>query len=310
MKTLVTGGYGLIGSAIFSLNPDIIRFHKSEFDLAKLSDVKLLFRNYEPDVVIHLAAKVGGLGANMRYKGQFYTENMLINTNVLLAAKEFGVKKLLSVMSACVYPDKVTYPITEDQLHNGPPHNSNFGFAIAKRCLDVQSRCYREEYGCNFITVIPCNIFGEHDNFHYQDSHVLPAIIRKAYEAKKENKGCMETWGTGKPLREFIYSKDVAQMILYLIENYNSPQAVNLGYANQEMSILDATTKICEIMNYTGEIIWDHSKPDGQYRKPINCDALIQTGWNNKNLIGLDQGLINTCQWFEETYPNIRGIND
>lgn len=299
MKILVTGGYGLIGSAIHHYKSNIIRFHKSEYNLIKSEDTEAMFDKVKPDIVIHLAAKVGGLGANKKHKAQFYTENMLINTNVLAAAHKFDVKKLLSVMSACVYPDEVAYPITEDQLHNGLPHESNLGYAMTKRCLDIQSRCYRDEYGCNFITIIPCNVFGEYDNFNLEDSHVLPAIIRKIYEAKDS----ITMWGSGKPLREFIYSKDLSQIILYLIDNYHSPDPINIGLGN-EISIRDLTYKVASVMGYDGKIIWDETKADGQYRKPIDCTKL-------KNIyqidpIGFEQGLINTCNWFKENYPNVR----
>ena len=163
---------------------------------------------------------MGGLKANLNNLGSFYYENIIINSNVLEASRKFNVKKVVSLLSTCVYPDKITYPLTEEQIHNGKPHDSNYGYAYAKRMLDVQSQAYRDQYGCNFITAIPNNLFGENDNFDLENSHLIPAIIRKVHEAKMNNSDII-LWGDGSPLREFTYSKDLAKIILFLLNNYD-----------------------------------------------------------------------------------------
>ena len=181
---LVTGGTGMVGVALQKLIPDAIFIGSKHFDLKSKEEVSKMFAYYEPEYVIHLAAKVGGVKANKDFLADFYYDNIMINTNVLECAKDYKVKKLLSLLSTCIYPDSVCYPLLEKNIHEGEPHESNFAYAYAKRMLDVQSRAYREQHGCNFITAVPNNLFGENDNFDYNNSHVIPAIIRKIYEAK------------------------------------------------------------------------------------------------------------------------------
>ena len=216
MKILITGGTGMVGSAFEHIYPkrNIIICPRT-YDLRNSQHAQRVLQNIHPDAIIHLAAKVGGVKANMEYLGDFYRDNVLINTNVLEAARKFKVKKVVSLLSTCVYPDEVNYPLTEDQIHNGPPHPSNYAYAYAKRMLDIQSRAYRDQYGCNFITAIPNNLFGEHDNFDLENSHVLPAIIRKVYEAKLNGTN-VSLWGDGSSLREFTYSRDLAEILLFL----------------------------------------------------------------------------------------------
>ena len=204
----------MVGSAFRDLAPDAIFISSDHCDLRSSSQAKSLFNTTKPDYVIHLAAKVGGVKANTEYLGDFYRENLLINTNVLECCRVNDVKKVVSLLSTCVYPDNVSYPLTEEQIHNGEPHPSNFAYAYAKRMLDVQSRSYRKQYGCSFITAIPNNLYGPHDNFHLEDSHVIPAMIRKIWEAKLKNENVI-LWGDGTPLREFTYSEDVGKILFY-----------------------------------------------------------------------------------------------
>jgi GDP-L-fucose synthase len=199
---------------------------------------------------------------------------MRINTNVINFAHKYDTQKVLSFLSTCVYPDKANYPLTEDQIQNGPPHSSNYAYAYAKRMLDVQSRAYRKQFGRNYITVIPNNIMGIHDNFDLNDSHVLPAIIRKVYEAKL-NKTPVTMWGDGNSLREFTFSDDMAKLILFMFEKYNGEYPVNIGN-NEEYSIKAIVEKVVNILEFEGKIIWDKSKPAGQYRKPSSTEKFKQ----------------------------------
>ena len=259
-----------------------------------------------PDAIIHLAAKVGGIKGNSDNISDFFHDNIMINTNVLQAAKNKKVKKVLSLLSTCVYPDKVTYPITENQIHNGEPHSSNFGYAYAKRMLEVQSRAIRSQYGLEYITAIPNNLYGLNDNFDLVNGHVIPAIIRKIYESKSSGIPPV-FWGSGRPLREFTYSDDVAKALLSLIEKYSGSDPVNIGKTG-EVSIRTVVREVCNILNYTGEVVWDEKKPEGQYRKPSSNDNFLKI-CPNFEYTSLNTGLRETCRWFVEEYPRVRGIN-
>ena len=202
----------------------IILLGTSDYDLRNLSEVNKMFENKSPDAVIHLAAKVGGVKGNADYVADFFYDNIKINTNVLEAARKNNVSKVLSLLSTCIYPDNAKYPLTENQIHDGPPHESNFGYAYAKRMLEVQSRSIRKQYGFKYTTAVPNNIYGPNDNFDLIKSHVIPSIIRKIYEFKNYKK-IPEFWGDGKALREFTYSKDIAKALLFLIENYEEEKS-------------------------------------------------------------------------------------
>ena len=306
MKILVTGGTGMVGHAFKNINSShtFISVGSKDYDLCSMGECQQMFLDHFPHAVIHLAAKVGGIKANMDYLGEFFLENILINTNVLENARIFGVKKVVSLLSTCVYPSEVKYPLTVDQIHNGPPHSSNYAYAHAKRMLDVQSRAYRDQYGCNFITAIPNNLFGENDNFDLENSHVIPAIIRKMYEAQTAGKDVV-LWGDGTPLREFTYAKDIARALVLLIEGYNDRSPVNIGNA-EEMSIRDVAEKIAEKIGFTGNIIWKTDMPSGQYRKPSDNSEFKQ--FFEMEYTQFDEALTNTCEWFIINYPNVRGV--
>ena len=276
-------------------------------DLRDQHSTRLLFGEHKPDCVIHLAAKVGGIKANTDYMSDFYIDNIKINTNVLEAAKDFNIKKVVSLLSTCVYPDDAAYPLTEDQIHSGQPHSSNFGYAYAKRMLDVQSRAMRQQYGCNFITAIPNNLFGPNDNYDLESSHVIPAIMRKMHEAKLSNENVV-LWGDGSPLREFTYSKDLAEILLFLLEHYNDPAPINVGNT-QEYSIKEIAEMIAGIVGFSGEIVWDTSKPMGQHRKPSDNSKLIELGWKKENYTDLKKALTETYKWVILNYPNLRGVS-
>tara|TARA_R110000824_G_scaffold348039_1_gene534806 strand:+ start:17200 stop:18105 length:906 start_codon:yes stop_codon:yes gene_type:complete len=297
---IITGGTGMVGSSFKNILPQseyITReqFHNLSYDISD-------------KYVIHLAAKVGGVKANTDYIADFYYENSIVNQKILDYAHTGGAKKVVSLLSTCVYPDApyINYPLTEDQLHLGPPHDSNFGYAYAKRMVDVMSRAYRQQYGCNFITAIPNNLYGENDNFDLEDSHVIPALIRKVWEAKINKEPSVFCWGDGSPLREFTYSEDIARILLFLMENYNDPEPINIGNT-EEYSIKQVVEIICSILEYDGEIVWQTDKPSGQHRKPSCNQKLLDLGWEKEDYVSLEEGLKKTCEWFIMTYPNVRG---
>lgn len=311
MPVLITGCSGLVGNALKTcLDPqDYLAPTSKELDLLNKEAVEAYLQNNSIELVIHLAAKVGGVKANNDGLGVFFYENTVINTNLLEACRKYNVSKVVSMLSTCVYPDAlyVSYPLTEDQLHNGPPHNSNFGYAYAKRMLDVQSRAYRKQYGVNYVTVIPNNLFGEHDNFDLENSHVIPALIRKIWEAKLKNLSSVEVWGDGSPLREFTYSKDIARILLTVAKEYNKEHPLNIGNT-KEYSIAYVAYKIVEYLGYQGKLEFNTSKPSGQYQKPsCNRKFLIETSWQKQDYTLFDTALKQTCEWFKAVYPNVRG---
>ena len=301
MIALITGGSGMIGTAFKNLLPDAEYITKEQ-----LHDFSYIIKD---KLVIHLAAKVGGVKANTDFISDFYTHNSEINQKVLDYARIGKAKKVVSLLSTCIYPDApyVTYPLTEEQLHMGPPHSSNFGYAYAKRMIDVMSRAYRQQYGCNFITAIPNNLYGENDNFDLENSHVIPALMRKIWEAKINNQPSVEVWGDGSPLREFTYSLDIAKMLLFLLENYNEPEPINIGNT-EEYSIKEVVQILCNELEYDGKIEWNKTKPNGQFRKTSSNKKLLDLGWQENNFTPLKEGLKRTCKWFKINYPNVRGV--
>ena len=304
-RVLVTGGKGQVGRALQRVLPGALYLSSAVCDLRDLQQTKQLFEGYSPDYVIHLAAKVGGIKANMENLGAFYTDNVYINTNVLDCARDTGVKKVVSLLSTCVYPDEAVYPLQEDQIHNGKPHASNYAYAYAKRMLDVQSRAYRDQYGCNFITIVPNNLFGEHDNFDLDDSHVIPAIIRKMHEANLSGQD-VTLWGDGSPLREFTYSGDLARILLFVMEAYDGDIPLNVGNT-QEISIKEVAYLISDLINFKGDIVWDTSKPAGQHRKPSDNSNFLKLGWKKSDYSNFKDSLSKVCEWFIMNYPEARG---
>ena len=305
-KILVTGGTGLLGTALNRVLPDAIYLSSKDVDLRSFSETSKLFKEVQPDAVIHLAGRIGGLGANMMEKGLFYHDNAKINLNVLEAARVCNAKKVLSTLSTCIYPDDATYPLTEEQIHSGAPHHSNYAYAYAKRMLDVQSRAYREQYGLNCITAVPNNLFGINDNFDLDQSHVLPAMVRKIYEAKKFNKEVM-LWGDGSPLREFTFSEDAAKILVFLLDKYDGEHPINIGNT-MEYSIAHAAKLLASILDYDGEIIWDITRPAGQFRKPSSNKKLLSLGWTEDKYTDFEKALRIVCTWFTQNYENARGI--
>ena len=300
-KILVTGGYGLVGSEF--LKPNFIRLSSIDADLRIREDVDNIFKTIKFDSVIHCAGKVGGLGGNMNNKGQFFYDNIMINTNVIESARIHGIKNLVTFLSTCVFPDNVEYPLTESKIHLGPPHFSNDAYAYAKRMADIQIRAYKEQYGVNYKSVIPTNIYGPKDNYDIENGHVIPSLIHKCYLAK-ENKTDFSIWGSGTPLREFIFSRDVSKLTEWVLNNYEENEPIILS-TSEEISIKDIVGIIVELMNFKGNVIFDTSKPDGQFRKPSD-NSKIKNYLPDFKFTPLYKGLKETIDWFEGNYNVIR----
>lgn len=309
-KILVTGGSGLLGNAFKSLIPNAMYPTSYELDLSSTTRVQDFINKYRPETIIHLAAKVGGVKANIDYMFDFYQANSEINNNIFYSSVLFKVPKVVTCLSTCVYPDKehVVYPLTEEQLHFGPPHESNFAYSYVKRMVDVQTRAIRKQHNLKYISVIPNNLYGEHDNFHLEDSHVIPALMRKIWEAKINNKPHFEVWGDGKVYREFTYAKDIAKAILFCLENYNDDCPINIGNTD-EYCLRDVVEIIKKEFDYRGEVKYNLNKPKGQTRKPSSNQKLLDLGWKKENYIPLKEGLKKTCEWFKINYPDVRGMN-
>ena len=316
---IITGGSGLLGNAFKKVLPaskEIKYPTRKETNLTdKQSIIKYIDKynfsrdNSSVDTIIHLAGMVGGVKANTEKVFNFYTENSNMNNNVIDAAVYTDTPNLVCCLSTCIYPDEkyVTYPLTEDQLHNGPPHDSNFGYAYAKRMVDVQLRAANEQYGHSYICVIPNNMYGEHDNFDLENGHVIPALIRKIWEAKINNKPTFDVWGDGEVYREFTYAEDIARAILFCLEKSYDGGPINIG-STKEYKLKYIIELICKEMEYTGEIKYDTSKPKGQIRKPTSNAKFLGLGWSEEMYTPIEVGLKKTCDWFKESYPNVRGV--
>ena len=309
---LITGGSGLIGTGIQKYvkknktNDNFIFLSSNDCDLKNIDETRKIFNLYSPTHVVHLAANVGGLYLNMRCPVELYRENIIMNDNVMELCKEFKVEKLISCLSTCIFPDKTIYPIDENMIHLGPPHSSNEGYAYAKRMVDIANRSYYKEYGCNFTSIIPTNVYGINDNFKLEDAHVIPSLIHKAYIAKK-NDANFVIYGSGKPLRQFIFSEDLAELIIYILYNYDLPDPIILSVdEDEEVSIKDVVTLISDFFSIDKtKIIFDISKSDGQYKKTASNKKLRSLLPDYKFKL-LKDGIHETCKWFEDNYEICR----
>ena len=309
MKVLVTGSSGLVGSAIKNISPDypydFIFVSSKDADLTDYKQTWNLFNKHNPDYVIHLAACVGGLFKNMNYKVDMFEKNTLINFNVVKYSHTFKVKKLVCCLSTCIFPDKTTYPINETMLHDGPPHSSNDAYAYAKRMLEIHCKTYQDQFDDNFICVIPTNIYGPNDNYNLEDGHVIPALTQRCYLAKKEGKP-FRVLGSGTPLRQFIYSDDLAKLFMWTLENYNEKESLILSVGEKnEVAIKDVALEIAKSFDYEHMMEFDTRYSDGQYKKTADNSKLM-------NLIGdfeftrIDQGIIKNTEWFIKNFDNAR----
>jgi GDP-L-fucose synthase len=257
-----------------------------------------MFEKYTPDKVIHLAAKVGGIKENINHPAEFIHKNVLMNSYMIHYSSKYNVKKLLATLSNCAYPDIAkNYPMTEDQLHNDLPAPTNLAYGYSKRMLDIYIKAYRKQHGCKFISAIPCSIYGPYDRFENEKGHFLAALIKKIYYANKKNEGTIKLFGTGKPLRQYIYSEDLAKILLILLEKYNDENPVNIA-PEENLSIKKIAETAIRVTGSNLDIYFDESSPDGQYRKDLSNKKLF-------NIIGhfkftpLSEGIKKTYQWFE-----------
>lgn len=310
---MVTGGSGLVGKGIEAIvkteekrSDEVWIFLSSkDADLTNEASTKAIFEKHRPTHVIHLAALVGGLFANMRANLDFFTKNMRMNENVLRMSHEYGVTKVVSCLSTCIFPDNTTYPIDETMVHNGPPHDSNFGYSYAKRMLDVMNRGFEQQYGCKFTSIIPCNVFGPHDNFNIANGHVIPGLIHKAYIAKRDNQP-FEIWGTGKPLRQFIYSLDLGRLFVWSLRNYDQVSPLILSVdESDEISIGDMSNLVLKASKFEGEVKYLTDKADGQYKKTAS-NAKLRSLHPGFKFTPVEQAVQETVQWFNENYESAR----
>ncbi|WP_026567965.1 GDP-L-fucose synthase [Bacillus sp. UNC41MFS5] len=301
-KVYVAGHHGLVGSAIVRiLNKkgfeNIVKRTSKELDLRDKFAVDRFFADEKPEFVFLAAAKVGGIVANNEYPADFIRDNLLIQTNVIDAAYRNNVEKLLFLGSTCIYPKIAPQPLKEEYLLTGLLEPTNEPYAIAKIAGIKMCESYNRQYGTQFISVMPTNLYGENDNFDLHTSHVLPAFIRKFHEAKETNAAFVEVWGTGKPKREFLYADDLADACIFLMNSYSGNEIVNIG-VGEDISIKELAEKVKEVVGYTGEIKFDPSKPDGTPRKLVDVTKINALGW--KASISLDEGLKKAYQWFLE----------
>ena len=307
-KIYVAGHRGLVGSAIVrnlqakGYTNIIGRTHK-ELDLTNQAMVREFFEKEKPDVVVLAAAKVGGINANNTTPADFAYENLQIQCNVIDCCHQYHVKKLLFLGSTCIYPKMAPQPIPEDALLTGPLEVTNEAYAIAKIAGLEMCKFYKRQYGDNFISCMPTNLYGPHDNYDLQGSHVMPAMIRKFHEAKVKNAPTVELWGTGTPLREFLYVDDMADACVFLLENYDGEQHVNIG-TGKEVTIKQLAETVKKVVGYEGEIVWNKDMPDGTPRKLTNVDKLHGLGWMHK--VDLEEGVELAYQWFKDNVESAR----
>lgn len=299
-KIFVAGHLGMLGSAMmrrlqaegFS---NIVTRDRSDLDLADESAVAKFLAEERPTIVIVAAARVGGIKANNDFPVEFLLENLGIQNNVIRSAYDSGVRKLLFVGSACIYPKFAPQPIPETSLLDGPLEPTNEAYAIAKIAGIKLCQAYSREYGANFISAMPTNLYGPNDNFDLETSHVLPALMRKAHEAKVRKDQKLIVWGTGKPRREFLHVDDLASACVLILEKYDSPEIINLG-CGEDISIRELAELICDVVGFDGELAWDTTKPDGTPRRLLDVTKLRALGW--KPAIPLRDGIARTYEWF------------
>jgi GDP-L-fucose synthase len=303
-KIYVAGAFGMVGSAIVRALENkefqnIIQKSSKELDLRNQQQVFDFFEKEKPEFVFLAAAKVGGIYANNTFPAEFLYDNLMIQNNVIHAAYLNKVEKLLFLGSSCIYPKYASQPILEDSLLTGALEPTNEAYAIAKITGVEMCKFYKRQYGCNFISAMPTNLYGYNDNFDLNNSHVLPALLRKFIEAKKNNLPNVTIWGSGKPMREFLFVDDLANACLFLMESYNKEETINIG-TGEDVTILELAKTIQKIVNYKGELIFDSSKPDGTPRKLLNVSKINNLGW--KHQIDLEKGIKLTYHWVTKNH--------
>jgi GDP-L-fucose synthase len=305
--TLFLAGHrGLAGGAVLRAlhrrgHENVLVRTRKELDLENSAAVRNFLQATKPEAVIIAAAKVGGIQANDRYPVEFLLQNLLIQNNLIGGSYEAGVKKVLFLGSSCIYPKFAPQPIPEESLLTGPLEPTNEAYAIAKITGIKLCQAYAREYGANFISVMPTNLYGPEDNFNLESSHVLPALLRKAHEAKVNGASELVVWGTGTPRREFLHCDDLAEALLFLLDHYDQPEIINVGWET-DVSIRELAEIICEITGFSGKLRFDHSKPDGTPQKLLSTAKLRKLGWEPK--ISLREGIRQTYYWFLENQPS------
>jgi GDP-L-fucose synthase len=299
-RILVTGATGFMGHHIVpvlsaEMNSEIVPVGSKDYNLLKPGEPERMLQDVDPDCVVHLAAKSGGIIDNKERPADYFYTNLVMNTHTFDAAFKHGVKKFLSLMGGCSYPHDAISPIGEDQMWNGYPQKESAGYSVAKKMLLVQSETYRRQHGFNSVVLIPGNVYGEYDNFNLQESHVIPALLRKYLEAREEGEHSITAYGTGKPTRDFVYAGDVAATIPWFLRNYDSSEPVNISTGTR-ISIRELAETVKEVTGFQGDIVWDTSKPDGQMDKIFKVERLRTLGLSCDT--SLQAGLQKTLDWF------------
>ena len=302
-RVLITGGAGFLGSFVVERLQqrgckDIFVPRRKDYDLVEMEAVKRLYHDSQPAMVIHLASRVGGIGANQANPGIFFYDNLMMGAQLMEVGRQAGVEKFVAISTICAYPKFTPVPFKEEDLWNGYPEETNAPYGLAKKMLLVQAQAYRQQYGFNSIVLFPVNLYGPRDNFDLQTSHVIPALIRKCLEAKRRGDPNIEVWGDGSPTREFLYVEDAAEGICLAAERYTSSEPVNLG-SGMEISIKELVHTIKRMTGFTGEIIWDTTKPNGQPRRSLDTSrAEKHFGFRAKT--SFEEGLRRTIEWYKD----------
>jgi len=308
-RTYVAGHLGMVGSALVrelskkKNNRAVITASRNELDLTNQSDVNNFIKQVMPDEIIVAAAKVGGIHANSTYPAEFIYDNLAISTNLIHSAYKNKIKKLLYLGSSCIYPREAIQPISEKELLSGPLEKTNEWYAISKIAGIKLCQSFRKQYNCDFISAMPTNLYGIKDNYHLENAHVIPAIMHRAFLAKKNNEQKLIIWGTGNATREFLFVDDLAEGCIFLLNEYSEDSPINLG-TGVEVSIKDLALKICEIVGFNGELVFDTSKPDGTPRKVLDVKKINKLGWQSTT--NLENGLKISFEWFLNNYNYIR----
>ena len=300
-RVLVTGGAGFLGTPVVKKLrelgcKDIFVPRSKDYDLVDNEAVKRLYQDAKPDIVLHLAAVVGGIGANQVNPGKFFYDNLMMGVQMMEQGRLFGLEKFVAIGTICAYPKFTPVPFKEEKLWDGYPEETNAPYGLAKKMLLVQSQAYRQQYGFNSIYLLPVNLYGPGDNFRPESSHVIPALIKKVFDAKVNNKRQIVAWGTGKATREFLYVEDAAECVVLASEKYNKPDPVNVG-AGFEISIKSLIELICDLSGFDGEIVWETSKPDGQPRRCLDT-SVAEREFGFKARIDFREGLKKTIEWY------------
>ncbi len=307
-RVVVTGGAGFLGSFVVEElrrrgATEIFVPRSKDYDLVEMDAVKALYRDARPTMVLHLAARVGGIGANRDNPGKFFYDNLMMGVQLIEVGRQVGLKKLVALGTICAYPKFCPVPFKEEDLWNGYPEETNAPYGLAKKMLLVQSAAYRQQYGFDSVVLFPVNLYGPRDNFDLRTSHVVPALVRKCVEARERGEKQIVVWGTGAASREFLHARDAAEGIVAAAERYDKSEPVNLG-AGFEITVRELVALVARTCRFEGEIVWDRTKPDGQPRRMLDTSkALRELGW--KARIGFEEGLRETVEWFERNREKI-----